>query len=169
MVLLVYNISNPTTPTLTGFFDTHPQGGGNVGNYFGADYRGNWGAYPWLPSGLIVANDMQNGVFILKALAAFSNTTAVTLPNNTLGIKQQNKNQFIFYPNPATNQIAIQFSNADLNQVSIYTLLGKEIFYAEFKNNLSQYLDVSTLTAGNYFLTVKNKYGSLTKKLCIQN
>ncbi|MCA0429216.1 MAG: choice-of-anchor B family protein [Bacteroidetes bacterium] len=168
--LLIYNISNPATPTLTGFFDTHPQGGGNVGNYFGADYRGNWGAYPWLPSGLIIANDMQNGVFILKALAAFSNTTAVTLPNNTLSIKQQsNNNQFYFYPNPATNRIAIQFSNSELNQVSISTLLGKEILYTEFKNNISQYLDVSSLTTGNYFLTVKNKNGSLTKKLCIQN
>ena len=38
---------------------THPQGGGNVGNYFGNDYRGNWGAYPYLPSGIIIAQDMQ--------------------------------------------------------------------------------------------------------------
>ncbi len=168
--LLVYNISNPSTPTLTGYFDTHPQGGGNVGNYFNADYRGNWGAYPWLPSGLIIANDMQNGVFILKALAAFNNTTKIMLPNNTLSIKQQNiKNQFNFYPNPAINRIAIHFNNSETNYVNISTPLGNKIYSKEFKNTLSEYIDVSSFSAGNYYLTVKNKNGSLTKKLCIQN
>ncbi len=34
---------------------------------------------------------------------------------------------------------------------------------------LSEYIDVSSFSAGNYYLTVKNKNGSLTKKLCIQN
>lgn len=67
--LYLYDISSPATPTIAGFFDTHPQGGANVSNYGSTSYDGNWGAFPYFKSGLILACDMQNGVFILGATA----------------------------------------------------------------------------------------------------
>lgn len=66
--LHLYDISNPFSPTLLGYFDTYPQGGANLGGNYGPDpENGNWGAYPYFKSGLILAVDMQNGVFILGA------------------------------------------------------------------------------------------------------
>jgi choice-of-anchor B domain-containing protein len=66
--LNLYDISNPLAPTLLGYFDTYPQGGANMGGNYGSDpENGNWGAYPYFKSGLILACDMQNGVFILGA------------------------------------------------------------------------------------------------------
>jgi choice-of-anchor B domain-containing protein len=63
----LYDISSPASPTLAGYFDTYPQAGGNVNNYpSGATYNGNWGCYPFLPSGNIFVLDMKNGVFMLK-------------------------------------------------------------------------------------------------------
>lgn len=68
--LNLYDISNPFSPTLIGYFDTYPQGGANFGNNYGSgSYNGNWGAFPYFKSGLILACDMQNGVFILRASA----------------------------------------------------------------------------------------------------
>jgi choice-of-anchor B domain-containing protein len=68
--LYLYDISSPATPTIAGFFDTHPQGGASAGNNYGSSsYNGNWGAFPYFKSGLILACDMQNGVFILGATA----------------------------------------------------------------------------------------------------
>jgi choice-of-anchor B domain-containing protein len=68
--LNLYDISNPATPTLVAYFDTYPQGGANAGNNYGSgSYNGNWGAYPYFKSGLILACDMQNGIFILGAAA----------------------------------------------------------------------------------------------------
>ncbi|MBK7668963.1 MAG: T9SS type A sorting domain-containing protein [Sphingobacteriaceae bacterium] len=68
--LYMYDISSPATPTIAGYFDTHPQGGASASNNYGSSsYNGNWGAYPYFKSGLIIANDMQNGVFILGATA----------------------------------------------------------------------------------------------------
>jgi choice-of-anchor B domain-containing protein len=64
--LQLYDISNPSTPFLAGFFDTFFQGGGNTGNYGGDAYQGQWGAYPFLPSKNIFALDMSNGIFMLK-------------------------------------------------------------------------------------------------------
>ncbi len=40
-------------------YDTSPQGGGS--------YAGCWGAYPFLPSGNILATDRQEGLFIIEA------------------------------------------------------------------------------------------------------
>lgn len=68
--LYLYDISSPATPTIAGFFDTYPQGGVSASNNYGSSsYNGNWGAYPYFKSGLILACDMQNGVFILGATA----------------------------------------------------------------------------------------------------
>ncbi len=68
--LYLYDISNPMSPNILGYFDTYPQGGINFGNNYGTDpENGNWGAYPYFKSGLILACDMQNGVFILGANA----------------------------------------------------------------------------------------------------
>lgn len=62
----LYDISNPSAPSLAGFFDTFPQGGGNNNNWSGDDYDGQWGLYPHFPSKNIFACDQKNGLFMLK-------------------------------------------------------------------------------------------------------
>lgn len=42
----------------TGFYDTSPR--------FVSGFNGCWGAYPWLPSGRILATDIQEGLFVLN-------------------------------------------------------------------------------------------------------
>lgn len=161
--LIVYNISNPATPTLTGFFDTHPQGGNNVGNYFGNDYRGNWGAYPWLPSGNVVANDMQNGIFILNANESYTTTS------NTVGLKENLNDDFIFFPNPANDAIAVHYkanTKAIFKIESINGSLSKEF---AFDNGINHRLDVRDLPNGVYILTINSNEKSITKKLIIQH
>ncbi|MBK7310009.1 MAG: choice-of-anchor B family protein [Sphingobacteriaceae bacterium] len=70
--LQLLNIKNPNAPFLAGYFDTHPQAGGNVSSY-PDPYDGLWGLYPYLPSKNIVAVDEQNGIFVLKS-HLFTNT-----------------------------------------------------------------------------------------------
>jgi choice-of-anchor B domain-containing protein len=54
----VYDVSNPAAISEIGFFDTFPQSGGT--------YSGDWGVYPHLPSGVIAASDISNGLFLLE-------------------------------------------------------------------------------------------------------
>ncbi|MEL6673157.1 MAG: choice-of-anchor B family protein [Bacteroidota bacterium] len=42
-----------------GYYDTSPLSDGG--------FNGSWGAYPYLPSGLILASDMEEGLFVLSA------------------------------------------------------------------------------------------------------
>ena len=85
--LTVLDITNPTTPTEVGFFDTYPAADSS-------SFNGAWGVYPFLPSGNILVSDIQGGLFVLKdntleqasATVAFAEPILTTDANTTLSI-----------------------------------------------------------------------------------
>ncbi len=52
----IVDITNPADPIQVGYYDTFPGAS--------ADFAGNWGVYPYLPSGKIIASDMQTGLYV---------------------------------------------------------------------------------------------------------
>ncbi|MBA3682083.1 MAG: choice-of-anchor B family protein [Bacteroidetes bacterium] len=160
--LYIYDISQPGNVAVSGFFDTFPQGGGNIGNYFGQDYRGNWGAYPYLPSGIIIAADMQNGVFILDPTDAYNNP--VGIKNNTI-----QKKEIIIYPNPANDHIAIHYNAYNASKLELKNMLGQIITEKEFTGRISENLDVSKIESGTYILSIFEKGQGSNKKLVINH
>lgn len=54
----IVDASRPENLVEVGYFDTHPN--------FGASFDGAWGAYPFLPSGLILVSDITQGFFVLQ-------------------------------------------------------------------------------------------------------
>ncbi|MCA8960165.1 MAG: choice-of-anchor B family protein [Planctomycetes bacterium] len=56
--LRIFNASNPANPVETKYYDTYPADDDPLWN-------GLWGVYPFLPSGTIIASDMERGLFIL--------------------------------------------------------------------------------------------------------
>lgn len=153
---LIYDISNPAQPVLTGFFDTYPQYGANTGTYNSAIYQGNWGSYPFFPSGLIFSNDMTNGIFILKADTALN--VSEYLPH------QLSANVF---PNPVINDVHL-YSNFDGKaDISIQDISGKILIERkniEINHNEPFSIDVKDLNAGVYFLNIRSNEQSLTLK-----
>ena len=57
--LQVFDISNPNNPIKAGYYDTYP-------SMYCSGFKGNWGVDPQLPSGIILASDVQSGLFILE-------------------------------------------------------------------------------------------------------
>lgn len=55
----ILDLSDPLAPTELGYFDTFPSSNN-------AGFNGVWGVYPYLPSGIILASDIQGGLYILK-------------------------------------------------------------------------------------------------------
>jgi hypothetical protein len=51
-------VRDPERPTLVGSFDTHPA--------VAPDFAGVWGAYIFPGSDLVLASDMQGGLFVLR-------------------------------------------------------------------------------------------------------
>lgn len=56
----VYDFSDPTNAVKVASYDTE------TGNTNYAGFKGCWGVYPYLPSGTIIASDVQNGLFLFE-------------------------------------------------------------------------------------------------------
>ena len=56
----VFKMNADNTVTIQAYYDTHPQDQSYSG------YEGVWSVYPYLPSGNILAADIENGLYILK-------------------------------------------------------------------------------------------------------
>lgn len=54
----IHDVSDPTNMVMTGHYDTSPFSGGG--------FAGAWGTYPFLPSGLILVSDIEEGLFVLQ-------------------------------------------------------------------------------------------------------
>jgi len=70
------DISNPSAMVEVGNYDTSAQSGNG--------FNGVWGVYPYFESGLVVASDMQNGLYVLQPTyqaAAFLNGTVTDASN----------------------------------------------------------------------------------------
>lgn len=153
----IYDISNSGNSQLTGFFDTDYQHGANDNYTFSTPYRGCWGTYPFLPSGILLASDMQNGLFVLDASAALQ------LKSNTI------KDELIMYPNPGSNFLTFQFTgyNNEAYEIEIYDVTGKSIWKEKINNTISTFKkDINTthFLDGLYFISIKSENATIQKK-----
>ncbi|TAL57952.1 MAG: choice-of-anchor B family protein, partial [Bacteroidetes bacterium] len=152
----IFDITNPSNVTRTGFFDTAPADCPTCPN---PDYSGCWGAYVDLPSGIILASDMQNGLFVLDAGAALG--VAPVLPNEI---------SVDLYPNPFTHDFQITLSLVSGENISfeLSDISGKVIFKNQmsFSAGSSTFIiDGKNLSAGTYLLNVKGESFSKTEKI----
>ncbi|MFN3917922.1 MAG: choice-of-anchor B family protein [Flavobacteriales bacterium] len=73
----VHDVSDKGNMVLVGEFDTSPLLSGN-------GFNGCWGVYPWLPSGNIIAADIERGLYILSCTyerAAYLHGTVTDITN----------------------------------------------------------------------------------------
>ena len=156
----IFDISNPSNVTRTGFFDCAPT---NCPTCPNPNYSGCWGVYVDLPSGIILASDMQDGLFVLDASAALN--VAPVLPNEIW---------VDVSPNPFTNNFQINFSLpsgktfwCELTDITGKVSMQKQIDVPSGKTSVP--LDGKSLSAGTYMLSVKGEGISLTKKIIKMN
>ncbi len=140
----IWDISIPSSPRLVGFYDTstepHLQ-----------DYRGNWGIYPFLPSGILLASDMQEGLFIFDVQEA---TSSISIT--------ENKKLFNVYPNPTKGEVSILGLDhfGESFDVTLTDINGKIVFEGDFENQFlskKTFLVPQHIESGIYILHISNK------------
>lgn len=156
--LQIFNVSNPSNVVRTGYFDTDTLNG--VNNNYPDPYHGCWGAYVDLPSGNVLASDMQNGLYVFDVSAAITSVTPV----------QSHVSQVQAYPNPFNNNFSINIG-LDKAQEITYTIFdhtGRQI--SRISENLPagpSLLEVQAemLAAGHYTVQVEGESFAETVKL----
>ena len=150
----IYNIADPSNPYLTGYYRTSTET-----NY--RSYKGNWGIYPFLPSGILLASDMQNGLFVLKV----SDATSLA--------KLDRSKRFKIFPNPFVNNLKlIGLSNFNEKySIRLTDINGREILNKKLENKFlkTEKIDLpANLPKGIYVVTIFNSNFTQTKKLIKQ-
>jgi Secretion system C-terminal sorting domain len=153
----IFDVSNPAKPVKTGYFDTHYQSNPTTNK---GDYVGTWSVYTELPSKRIIASDMQNGLFVLDATAAYFNKVS----DKDVSIHQQ----FKVYPNPSSDYLKVLSDNefSDNNLIEITDFQGRKYFSAIMKSR-EEVISVEQIPNGAYLLEVKNNNHIINKKKII--
>ena len=147
----VFDISNIAASTNsmseTAFFDTYPTNDAT-------SFNGAWSVYPYFPSGNIIINDIDNGLFIVRKSGTLS-TNPIT----------KAKNSFTITPNPTRQDPRIISSDQPIQSVEVFNILGKRVFQ---KNNINQKnftIPLSNQSSGIYIVKINNIIG---KKLILK-
>lgn len=145
--LSVLDISDIENQNITqyGYFDTYPSNNN-------AGFNGSWNVYPFFESGNIIISG-EGGFTLVK-------------DSNILSVEDVASNDFALYPNPAKEIITIASPISPLNQVEVYSVLGKRVLNFEFPNtNLEEEVNIASLQSGIYLVKINN----LTTKRLIVN
>jgi|GEM_PF-816563 len=114
----VFDATNPNDVVKIAYYDTQTSNT-NYSGYFGA-----WGVYPYLPSGRIIASDINNGFFLLTMPPSFIKVDQYGyLPNSkkvaVISDPQTGYNAIeVFTPGTGANQYQIRRSSDDAVMLS---------------------------------------------------
>ena len=78
----------------------------------------------------------------------------------SLGLDIVSNESFKLYPNPVEDYLYIQSSDTTIKNIDIYSILGKKIYSTSSENRL----DMSSYSAGIYFIKVNNSTFKIFKK-----
>jgi choice-of-anchor B domain-containing protein len=159
--LQIYDISNPNLPVRTGYFDTDTiDGTPNKYDLTGTAYHGCWGAYIDLPSGFILASDMQNGLFVLNPNAALGINSYSNINISPVGI----------YPNPTAHAVTLQFQLRAATSLlfEVMDMTGKKIFSKIENEGIgtnNETINMDAFDKGMYLIRISGKDISYSSKL----
>lgn len=150
----IFDISNPSNVTRTGYFDTRPTD--SSGNYAGC-----WGAYPYFPSGVMIASDMQKGMFILNPSNALTGISSLPISNASI---------VNVMPNPVKSNLSISFSLKENENVllRIFDLSGRKIYERKkltYQGVSEEKINVENLSEGIYILKITGETFSSSYKI----
>jgi choice-of-anchor B domain-containing protein len=74
----IHDATDPSNLILTGYYDTSPLSGGG--------FNSVWGVWPYLPSGIIVASDIEGGLFIFDPQYTRAARIEGTVTNSNTGV-----------------------------------------------------------------------------------
>ncbi len=150
--LQIYDISDPSNPVRTHWYDTSNEPDNN-------NYKGAWGVYPFLPSGNILVADMQEGLFVFEAVDAACSEERVNMCTTVGTDDLAESNSFKLSPNPVHDLIQIEIANPAKDPLEINVLnLNGSIVFSKIVSSQGSTINISlpqSIVAGMYILNLE--------------
>ena len=105
---------------------------------------------------------------IIENSNTVSSSCSITLSNN----ENTFENNVKFYPNPANNQLNLEFKNTTISEdltVKISNSLGQIVYQKSFKNEENIIINISNFAEGLYYLNTENGFYSNQNKIIIKH
>lgn len=131
-------------------------------DFFANDSSG-FGSTSSLAGGMFLSTDVVSGQSTLVGVsqATPSNLLFGIDVNTVLPAESFGKSNVVIYPNPAQNYLNIStLDNASINEVKVVNILGNEVLKLNAVVNGT--IDISNLSQGTYFLTIKDENNRVT-------
>lgn len=84
---------------------------------------------------------------------------------NTLSVRALDTSNLSVYPNPVKDILNININDIEINSISIYNTLGKQVFQTQV---LEESIDVSSFAKGLYLVNIISNEKQITKKIIIE-
>ncbi|MBL7912774.1 MAG: T9SS type A sorting domain-containing protein [Bacteroidia bacterium] len=75
---------------------------------------------------------------------------------------------FNLYPNPARNEVNLQFADNSLKLIEVYDILGKKVYSTKISDNKNLVINVTSFDNGIYTLYIQSDNLNVTKKLIVE-
>ena len=150
--LVIYNISDPSNPYISGYYDTSTEPHANW------TYRGCWGIYSFLPSGIVLASDMQNGLYVFDV-------------TNATNINKVETNSFnvVVFPNPTAESVIVSTKDYKNASYQIVNIKGQVVISGNLSSSIET-IQLNQLPNGNYVIEINAENNkTITKKLVKSN
>lgn len=99
-----------------------------------------------------IADTALNGMYTQKRMSVTNRQFTVFDENTGLSIDDVNDYKLAIYPNPATDILVVNDAGTGSN-LRISNITG-QVFISEVVNDEKQHIDISSLPAGNYIITI---------------
>lgn len=150
----VWDTTDPENPERVAYYDTSDEP-------HTTNYRGCWGIYPFLPSGLVLASDMQEGLFVFEIDIASS-------------VEERDLIAMKAFPNPSVAGQKVFFNGPETGSnfvVELFDLNGRSVMRNELISNTGSIasLDLAEdLESGIYLLRIFADEKSGTAKIVVR-
>ena len=127
---------------------------------------GTW--YNFWTGDSIVVTDVNETINLQAGEYKLYTSKKLTKPD-LVGIDdvEISKSNFVIYPNPVQEMLTIT-NTEDVNQVSVYNLMGSSIYSESFNSSSNIRIDTRSLTSGYYFVSMITNKGNLISKKFIK-
>lgn len=128
--VIITDASRPDNLIITANYDTYSQGAGN-------GFNGCWGVYPYLPSGNIIASDINNGLFVLTPTYVRACYLEGNITNSCSGVALSTVNVQISGSNSDISLVNGNYKTGTPTAGSYTVTFTKAGFFTKTINNVS--------------------------------
>ena len=152
--LQVYSIKDPASPVKAAYYQTYNETitKDSLPEKDYAGYRGAWGVYPFLPSGILLVSDREKGLFVFN-----------------LDFEHFEPSPFkTVYPNPFTDNVFLSYPAGDIVSIDLFDANGKLMesgLTFSSSRGLTLILPNINLSSGIYLMKIQARNESFILKL----